>query len=131
MGGCAKNGDKMDKGKDGKDGSNLAGVGLLGMGTVDSGFNISPEKRLFLVKMTGNPVGEPPTEVIEAHLQHLQQLTTDGKLDSCGAAKVGDSGFKILIAEDLKEASTLAGDDPLLTYGYYNDFELSEILFPK
>ena len=132
MGGCAKNGDKVDKGKDGKDGTNNAGTGILGLvAPGGAGFDISDEKRVFMVQFSGaTKTGPPEDSLLKAHLAHLEKLTASGVLDSAAAAVAGDSGVQILIAANPEEAATIAGSDPLLREGYYTRIQITEMVLP-
>jgi uncharacterized protein YciI len=74
----------------------------------------------------------PPSNDIErAHLAHLTDLTTEGRLAASGLFASQDRGFMILISESRQEAETIVRGDPLIAYNYYKSFHVDEILSPN
>jgi uncharacterized protein YciI len=107
------------------------GVGVLGLaGEVEGGgFEISPEKHLFLVVLRDRRRDLTP-DLLDQHLEHLRRLTESGHLDSAGAYASGERGLQILVASSRDDAATLVASDPLIRNGFYASFDLDEILKP-
>lgn len=74
---------------------------------------------LYLMQ-NGRPLDEP---VVRAHVAHLRELDRQGRLVLCGPFEDYPGGLVVFRAEDLAEASAIAGADPFVALGY-KTFEL-------
>jgi uncharacterized protein YciI len=74
------------------------------------------EKYLYIVLMSN--VKSISREVVYEHVEYLKKLEKDEKLLLCGPCVDYEGGVVILKVKDLKEAHSLAKEDPFIADGY-------------
>jgi len=58
----------------------------------------------------------------------LTRLSDNGSLEAAAVYASGGGAIQILLTESRKDAERIAGEDPLLTAGYYRGFDIVELL---
>jgi uncharacterized protein YciI len=89
-------------------------------------FKVSEERKTYLVLLTG-ATREPDEDLVRRHVEHLDRLADEDRLDMFGAFAEGDGGMQIVVASSDDEARELAQSDPLVSEGIYTGVEVREV----
>jgi uncharacterized protein YciI len=82
----------------------------------------------FVVILKDKKRGHLTTELLQAHVDHLRNLSQSGKLHLCGPFSDNDKAIQILIADSLEEAEAFVQQDPFVRSGYYGSYDLFELI---
>ena len=66
--------------------------------------------------------------LLQAHVDHLREIKQADKLILCGPFTDDFSAFQLLSAINLDEATKIVKQDPFISGGYYNSFEIKELI---
>jgi uncharacterized protein YciI len=72
--------------------------------------------------------GTLTASLLEAHVAHLRKLTLEGSLFLCGPFKDNDGAMQIIHAASYEAAKAMLERDPFLLNGYYQRYELFELI---
>jgi uncharacterized protein YciI len=85
-----------------------------------------------ILKSQSGVRGAPPNHQLhEAHVEYLHGLNDRGSLVSCGVYKTLDKGFMILQGMPVEEVLDIVKNYPLISSGYYSEYEIDELLSPN
>ncbi|MDR0270736.1 YciI family protein [Paenibacillus sp.] len=82
----------------------------------------------FVAILKEKRVGELSSPLLYRHVDHLRNLTHEGKLQLCGPFRDSGQAIQILICNDYEEAVLLVENDPFIKDGYYAAYELNELV---
>ena len=96
------------------------------MGTYVATSTISPAFREahFQALKPGGKLPEEMVPHVEAHVQYDKELKAKGKLIAAGPTVAFTWGLKLLKADSLEEATTLAQNDPGIKSGLLTDLKV-------
>ena len=113
------------------------GAGILGiqrtpMQFVSAGTCLStkPTNRVFMITYEGRgrvEEGELPDLILE-HALFLRRLSDTNCLEASARYASGERGMHIILADSKAEAERIAESDPFFAKGYYQGFDVQELL---
>jgi uncharacterized protein len=82
----------------------------------------------FVVILKEKRQGELDANLLSRHIDHLRNLSREGKLMIAGPFKNNDQAMLVLTCEDIDEAINLVESDPFIKEKYYHTYEINELI---
>ncbi|MDF0533273.1 YciI family protein [Shewanella sp. A32] len=82
----------------------------------------------FLALFSDKKAESLTTELLQAHVNHLQSLSNRGVLRCCGPFANNQGAMQLLECSDRQTAEQLIKADPFIAAGYYKQFQLQEVI---